>query len=239
MTALEPCLDMPFLFPLVFVFYETARLRQVNTRGGIIMGEAETREFRTWGSSGVLSVLMTLSLSVPLFQYLCFCLYFSIFFYVAFLKCIFSVPTELKPVWGFGLIWLPYNRHHRWVFSILDPERESSGQPIGLELLNFFVINPVCWDQSRWDHVVPNLATWVWEVTGVWLGYRGSVLEGRAEGKDMHQTWVMVSWLFSSEGMKHSCRTNGWTWGCRREPLILTSWCSGPSLELDFLTANI
>lgn len=71
------------------------------------------------------------------------------------------------------------------------------------------------------------------------LGYRGSVLEGRAEGKDTRQMWVMLSRLFSSEGMKHSCPTNGWTWGCRRESLIPTSGCSGPSLELDFLTADI
>ena len=70
---------------------------------------------------------------------LCFCLYFSIFFYVAFLKHFFSVPTELKPVWGFGLVWLPHNKHHHWVFSISDPERESSGQLTGLELLNFFL----------------------------------------------------------------------------------------------------
>lgn len=60
------------------------------------------REFRTWGSSGDLSVLMILFPSLS--WYLCFCLYFSIFFYVAFLKRIFSVPTELKPVWGFGLV---------------------------------------------------------------------------------------------------------------------------------------
>lgn len=239
MTALEPCLDMPFLFPLVFVFYEKARLRQVNTRGGIIMGGAETREFRTWGSSGDLSVLMTLSLSVPLFPYLCFCLYFSIFFYVAFLKCIFPLPMELKPVWGFGLVWLPHNRHHRWVFSILDPERESSGQPIGLELLNFFchqssLLGPEqvgpCGPKP--GHLGVGSNRCVTRIQRICPG-------GEGRGKDMHQTWVMHSWLFSSEGMKHSCCTNGWTWGCRREPLILTSWCSGPSLELDFLTANI
>lgn len=70
---------------------------------------------------------------------LCFCLYFSIFFSLCCIfKTFFSVPTELKPVRDFGLVWLPHNRHHHWVFSISDPERESFGQPTSLELLNFF-----------------------------------------------------------------------------------------------------
>lgn len=45
------------------------------------------------------------------------------------------------------------------VVSISEPERESSGQPAGRELLTFFVIDPVSWDQRRWAHVVPNPAT--------------------------------------------------------------------------------
>lgn len=80
-----------------------------------------------------------------------------------FFKCIFSVPTELKLAWGFGLLRLPHNRHHLLLFSISDPERESSDQPAGHKLLIFFVVmDPVSWEQSRrrWGHVVPNLATW-------------------------------------------------------------------------------
>ena len=159
MTSLEPCLDMLFLFPLFFLFYEKARLLQVNTGGGIIMGGAGMREFGAWGSSGDPSVLVILSLSVTLMISVSVCTSPFSSLYVAFLKHFFPFPRNWSlcgtlvwydfPITGIIIGYFP--------FQILKENLLASPQALNCWI--FFVINPVRWDQSRWDPVVPNLAT--------------------------------------------------------------------------------
>lgn len=144
---------------------------------------------------------------------------------------------ELKHMWGFRLLWLPHNRHHILVFSMSDPEWESSGQPTGHKLLFFFFVDPVSETRAGGAMYCER-----WQTCDCALRYRaasGTPWPGR--GNDVGFAFMI---LISSGQMRNSCHTNTiHLAGYWRQPLRWLAvipacwwWCPSPECRLGLLT---